>query len=771
MVADRTESAGGTLSPGERDDADADAFAEAEDREDFDSLHEADTEEEPFDPADEVGLEAGRIDPYVVPGAARYGIAEEADDDPGPHLPARSRVGDTVALGGPAARRPPSPRPEREARVSYAECDIERIRTLYGNIAVGLIAEMLAAAVLIALASDSVPVGVFAGWLLFMAASSAYRLSLSIRYRNGPDGVGDAWRAEGRMARAAACSGLGWGAGALLLMPLGHPLQEGLFALVIGAVAIVAADVLLASTRVARWLIAPALAGAAIALAVYGGPARWIAAGLLLALLGALLGVVQRRHDNLLGVIRSRLGNQALLRDLETTNHALGEARRDEGLMFDTALVGIAIVKQDRIARCNRKLEEIFGYRRGTLQGAATKVLYGSETAWREARAYLQEDLRAGGLHDSEREFFRRDGTQIWCRYRGQPLDAADIDAGALWVFEDLSEQKRAAEELMRGEEELVAADRQRRAANARLVDAMESVPDAIALFDSADRLINCNQRYIEHFPGSPPRTVLLGKTYEQLVTEAVEGGEPVPPDYRKARTEWVAVRMAWHRRADGETFVYQTSFGHWYQLRERPTTDGGVVLLRTDVTELKQIEERVRHLAYHDPLTGLPNRRLLDDRLAQACNMARRTGAAVAVMVIDLDRFKVINDTRGHEAGDVVLKEVAARLQQSVRKVDTVARQGGDEFVVVLTELKRVSDAGRVAKKILNVVAAPVGVRGEYHEIGASIGIAVFPTDGTEPDVLLKQADNAMYRAKGAGRGGFEFASRQPTQSEFKFE
>lgn len=192
---------------------------------------------------------------------------------------------------------------------------------------------------------------------------------------------------------------------------------------------------------------------------------------------------------------------------------------------------------------------------------------------------------------------------------------------------------------------------------------------------------------------------------------------------------------------------------------------------MRSDITELKASEEQVRHLAHHDPLTGLPNRRLLEDRMTQAFRQARRYGQFVAVMLVDLDRFKVINDTRGHKVGDAVLQEVARRLRATIRGADTVARQGGDEFVVVLPELRKTADAPRVATKILHEFARPITVDAEQFSINASIGIALFPQDGTEPEALLKQADMAMYKAKSAGRGRFDFATRMPQQDDLRFE
>jgi diguanylate cyclase (GGDEF)-like protein/PAS domain S-box-containing protein len=179
------------------------------------------------------------------------------------------------------------------------------------------------------------------------------------------------------------------------------------------------------------------------------------------------------------------------------------------------------------------------------------------------------------------------------------------------------------------------------------------------------------------------------------------------------------------------------------------------------DITDRKNAEAQVQQLAYFDTLTGLPNRRMLLDRLDQALSQAKRHERALAVMFLDLDNFKKINDTLGHDAGDELLKEVAVRLKTCVRSGDTVARQGGDEFIIVLAEITEPGDAARVAEKILVVLAAPVLVAEQALQATTSIGIAVYPVNGTD-DVreILKKADKAMYEAKVAGRNGYRFFS-----------
>jgi diguanylate cyclase (GGDEF)-like protein len=179
------------------------------------------------------------------------------------------------------------------------------------------------------------------------------------------------------------------------------------------------------------------------------------------------------------------------------------------------------------------------------------------------------------------------------------------------------------------------------------------------------------------------------------------------------------------------------------------------------DVTARKAREEAVRFLAYHDALTGLPNRRLLDDRLAQAIHLAQRHDRKLAVILIDLDEFKQVNDLLGHRAGDDVLRDVARRLAACVRRADTLARHGGDEFVILLPDLPAESDCGVVAEKVLRALAPEFRVEGRSLAVGASLGISVFPSDAGDGDALLRNADAAMYRAKQQGRNRFCFYGR----------
>jgi diguanylate cyclase (GGDEF)-like protein len=175
------------------------------------------------------------------------------------------------------------------------------------------------------------------------------------------------------------------------------------------------------------------------------------------------------------------------------------------------------------------------------------------------------------------------------------------------------------------------------------------------------------------------------------------------------------------------------------------------------DITERKHLEEKIQQMAFHDSLTGLPNRKLFSDRLGIALAHAQRNQNKVVVAMIDLDHFKEINDTLGHNVGDLFLKATAERLDAALRKGDTVARFGGDEFLLILPDLEVIEDAIQVAQKIVDSFSKPLLIDTHQLVVTLSIGIAVYPNDGTDEGILLKNADIAMYQAKQGGRARYQ--------------
>ncbi len=218
-----------------------------------------------------------------------------------------------------------------------------------------------------------------------------------------------------------------------------------------------------------------------------------------------------------------------------------------------------------------------------------------------------------------------------------------------------------------------------------------------------------------------------------------------------------------WNRRKNGEIFPQLMTIG----VERDPQGDiTHHIALFTDITQRKYDEERIERLAYYDPLTDLPNRVLLQDRLAHILATAQRNRHSAAILMLDLDRFKNINESLGHAVGDSVLQAVAERLRGCVREADTVARLGGDEYLIVMTEVGGVQDIALFAQKIIDAFAAPVKLENQELGVTLSIGISVFPDDGEDEQTLMKNADSAVYSAKQAGRNTYQFYTRNMNAS-----
>jgi diguanylate cyclase (GGDEF)-like protein/PAS domain S-box-containing protein len=262
--------------------------------------------------------------------------------------------------------------------------------------------------------------------------------------------------------------------------------------------------------------------------------------------------------------------------------------------------------------------------------------------------------------------------------------------------------------------------------------------------------------------------TRVLGYSADEIGNDGASwDGRVHPDDLPAALAELEAVKR--ERRNYDLEYRLRRRDGRYVWVHDRSVctfdADGSLVRVigvLADIDARKQAESRIEHLASHDALTGLPNRTLLRDRVEQAIARARRIGGHVGLMFVDLDQFKLVNDSWGHLAGDALLLEVARRLHDTVREGDTVARLGGDEFVLLLPDLTRPGDATVVAAKVAQMLAKPMAIEGREMRTSASIGIGLFPGDGADLDSLLQCADAAMYRAKEAGRNNYQFYSAE---------
>jgi diguanylate cyclase (GGDEF)-like protein/PAS domain S-box-containing protein len=263
----------------------------------------------------------------------------------------------------------------------------------------------------------------------------------------------------------------------------------------------------------------------------------------------------------------------------------------------------------------------------------------------------------------------------------------------------------------------------------------------------------------------NPGAERLFGFRNEEAVGKNVSLLMPEP--YRSAHDSYIerylrtgethvigAGREVTAQRKNGEVFPMDLRVSEFYLAGRRH-----FIGVMRDNTQRNAAEAKILHLANHDALTGLPNRNLTTDRIRQTIARAQRAGAQFAVMFLDLDQFKTINDTLGHNTGDLLLQEVAGRIRACLREEDTVGRQGGDEFIVLLSSVRQPQDAAVVAHKILIALSAPIFINGQDLHTSASIGIAVYPEDGGDVETLLKNSDAAMYQAKESGRNNYQFS------------
>ena len=291
--------------------------------------------------------------------------------------------------------------------------------------------------------------------------------------------------------------------------------------------------------------------------------------------------------------------------------------------------------------------------------------------------------------------------------------------------------------------------------------DILDNAGEGIVVYDRELRYVLWNA-FMQEMTGLAPADV-LGKRPTDVF-----------PNLAEQRVDEMLARALGGENVstpDVHYYVPSTQRQGWVSSVYRPYLgdDGeilGVIALVRDVTDRKAAEQQIEYQAYHDALTGLANRHLFQEHLSLAVALAQRRLKQIAVLFLDLDHFKLVNDSLGHSVGDELLREVARRLKAAVRDGDTVARVGGDEFTIVLQDLAHPQDAAMVAQKVLRSIAEPMSISGHRIFATTSIGITVFPDDGADAETLLKNADTAMYRAKALGRNTFEMSTQELSRS-----
>ena len=411
--------------------------------------------------------------------------------------------------------------------------------------------------------------------------------------------------------------------------------------------------------------------------------------------------------------------------------------------IFEQAAVGLAQVSapDGRLLQVNGKLCEILGYTQDELLGLRFQDITHPEDLRRDLLKL--ESMLSGTLptYQVEKRYIRKDGRIVWISLTTSLSRREDgSPEHFISVMQDIQARKDA---------ELAAEVTQH-----QYQALFEQMPEGILLINRDLRVISCNREAQLQLEYSEAELCQL----HVWDIEADEDAERVQQHAQKMRDTGKDEFESHYRTRSGQLIDVLVSV----QRVSLPGGDEVFQCLFRDISEQKAATRQIEYLAYHDQLTGTANRRLLTDRLNQAISVVLRRGTQLGVLYLDLDRFKEVNDSLGHQFGDELLKVVSARLLECIRAEDTLARIGGDEFVVLLNEISAPDDAASVAQKIINRVAEPVRIGKEELRIGVSIGISVCPADGKDADDLLKYADAALYQAKGLGRGTYHLYTNE---------
>jgi diguanylate cyclase (GGDEF)-like protein/PAS domain S-box-containing protein len=451
-------------------------------------------------------------------------------------------------------------------------------------------------------------------------------------------------------------------------------------------------------------------------------------------------------------------------------------ALREQQVVLDSAGVGIVFIKHRQVIRCNQRFAQIYGHAEVTdILGSASASLYPDQASFRALGEAAYPVMSQGLAHKSEVLMKRRDGQLFWTHLTGKLVNPADTDEGSIWIVDDISEQKAAQTQLQSvlTEQNLILDNamvgivflRHRTVTRCNLSFEKLLGYEAGELHGSSSRRWYLTEQNWLDARQQCYAPLAAGLAFEGEMLLRRKDGSPIHCEVRAKAIDptdlsqgsiWISMDITARKQAENELLQARADLEQLVELRTHELSRT-VLALKKKVLEQNEAEAHIQRLAHFDTLTGLPNRLLLNDRCNHALSMAQRAHHPVALIFLDLDHFKNINDSLGHRVGDEVLVELATRLKATVREQDTVSRLGGDEFILLLPDTGA-AGAAYVAKKLLQAALLPIQI--EQHELTVtpSIGIALYPKDGADLDSLSKCADAAMYRAKGDGRNSYRF-------------
>ncbi len=469
-------------------------------------------------------------------------------------------------------------------------------------------------------------------------------------------------------------------------------------------------------------------------------------------------------------------GTPELQRPAVAPDTPLQRTLREQQTLLDSAGVGIVFLRQRSVVRCNQRYAEIFGYASAErLVGLNTEAFYPNRDAFRELGRSAYPVLVQGESFRVERQLRRRDGSLFWASLTGRLINPQDTTDGSIWIVDNIDNHKRAQAALTAAVREkqllfdsamvgiVFLRDRHLTRCNGHFEQMLGYEPGE--LMGSSSRRWYASDAAWEEVGHRCYPLMATGSPYEGEVELCRKDGTPVICEVRSKSIDpadpsqgsiWITMDITERKQAQAALARAHEHLEQQVQDRTRELRET-VDNLHREINDRKADQERIYWLAHYDALTGLPNRALLAERAQQAIQLAQQNNTPLAVIFLDLDHFKHVNDSLGHRVGDNLLVQIARRLRAVVRDKDTVARLGGDEFILLLPGANA-HGAARVAGKLQEASRQHYQI--DHHELtmAPSMGIALFPQDGADFDTLTQSADVAMYRAKLDGRNTFRF-------------
>ncbi|HQT29896.1 MAG TPA: EAL domain-containing protein [Thiobacillus sp.] len=611
----------------------------------------------------------------------------------------------------------------------------EQVRMLYAGLPLSLLLTVINASILATMQISILGQAMGLGWLLAIVLVTVVRALLVLGYRRARPDQAQSLIWLQRFRVAALSAGVTWGAAGWFLFTPNDIAHQAFLAIVLVGTAAGATSLSVDRPAAFSFLL-PLLLPLIVRLLGDGQPLS-LAMGAMGLLLLPMLGMnAHRLHRSIVDNLHLRLAAEPRERALRES-----EAR------WQFALNGAG----DGMWDWNTQTNEVFFSSRWKAMLGYVDADIGTAVIERDSRVHPEDtpqfyadiERHMNGetaSYVNEHRMRCKDGNYRWILDRGQVIER-DADGAPLRMIgthTDISARKAA---------ETALAD-----STLRLQTIIEAEPECVKQLAADGTLLQMNRAGLD---------MIEADSADQVVGRKVSG--IIAPASRKDFMLLTQRVFAGGQGTLAFEIIGLKGSRRWLETHAVPLRDTqgkitSLLSITRDITERKAASERIQHLAHHDALTGLANRALLHERLAQAILLAQRKNEPLAVIFIDLDRFKHVNDSLGHQAGDRLLLEVAHRLQTCVRTSDTLARLGGDEFILVLLDITGTHDATHVVQKIFAALQQPFLLEGRELTVTPSIGISLFPEDGRNADELIRNADTAMYQAKEAGRNTFHF-------------